>query len=440
MAENIIYWKKELECLERKQLQLYQLQKLRVQLKHVYTNSPFYKRKFDEAGIKPEDIRAMDNVREIPFTEKEELRLSQEKFPPWGDICCIKPEQGIRVFKTSGTTGQPVKIILSAKDWYENFYEQLQHFRCGYGLTENDILFVPFNYGMYIAWWGFQAAMERAGLMIIPGGGLSSKERLEAMFDWGATAICGTPSYLLYLAETARHNNIDLVNSPIAKLVVAGEPGANVPATKKALESSWGAECFDDIGSTEVSNFGFECVHHAGTHVVEGMFLPECLDTETLEPLADGKTGELIITNLICESMPLIRYRTRDLVKFNQETCACGRTSVRLDGGVLGRSDDMFQFAGVNVFPTQIEDILRGIYEFSPEYQLRIPQMGSGNHLCILVEPALQNANRGLLELARDRLIEKVKSRVTITPEVEIVEMGSLPRFEGKAKRIIREQ
>ncbi|MBZ0216957.1 MAG: AMP-binding protein [Fimbriimonadaceae bacterium] len=439
MAENIIYWRKELECLPRDQLLLYQLQKLRMQLRHVYSNSPFYKRKFDDAGIKPDDIRTMDDVQEIPFTEKEELRLSQEQYPPWGDFCCIKPEQGVRVFQTSGTTGQPVKVMLSRKDWYENYYEQFQHFRCGFGLTEKDILFVPFNYGMYIAWWGFQSAMEQAGLMIIPGGGLRSKDRLTTMLDWRATAICGTPSYLLYLAEIARENNIDLANSPIAKLIVAGEPGANVPATKRMLETSWGAECFDDIGSTEISNFGYECIFHAGTHVAEDMFIAECLDTDSLEPLSDGETGELILTNLICESMPLIRYRTRDLVKFNRAKCDCGRTNLRLDGGILGRSDDMFHFAGVNVFPTQIEDLLRTVDEFSPEYQLKIPQMGSGRHLRICVEPACHNATSVQLNQARDRLVDMVKSRITVTPEVEIMKMGSLPRFEGKAKRIIRE-
>ena len=343
------------------------------------------------------------------------------------------------MFQTSGTTGKAVRIMLNRNDWHETFYEQFMHFRCGFGLTENDVLFVPFNYGLYIAWWGFQTTMEKAGLMIIPGGGLSSKDRLRAMLDWGATAICGTPSYLLYLAETARKNGIDLPGSPIRKMVAAGEPGASILSTKKAMESQWGAECFDDIGSTEISNFGYECIKHEGTHVVESMFVAEVLDPETLEPLPDGQVGELVLTNLCCESMPLMRYRTRDLVRFNRTTCSCGRTTLRLDGGILGRSDDMFHFAGVNIFPGQIQHLLHDVNEFSQEYQLVAPALGSGKHLRIRVEPANEYLTQSQLNKARDFLIEAVKYRITVTPEVEVCAIGSLPRVEGKAKRLIRE-
>ncbi len=437
--EGVFYWKRELECLPREELEALQLSRLRDQLHYVREKSPFYRRKLEAAGIHPDDIRTMEDVRRIPFTEKEELRRSQEAHPPWGDFGCISPVEAVRVFQTSGTTGKPVRIMLNRADWYDNFYEQFMHFRCGFGLTERDVLFVPFNYGLYIAWWGFQTAMERAGLMIIPGGGQSSKDRIRAMLDWGATAICGTPSYLLYLAETAGKMGVDLAASPIARVVAAGEPGASVPATKKALESLWGAEVFDDIGSTEISNFGYECAAHRGTHVAEALFLAEVLDPDTGEPLPDGEIGELVLTNLTCESMPLIRYRMGDLVRFNRKPCRCGRTNLRLDGGILGRADDMFHFAGVNVFPSQIENLLREVDEFALEYQLVIPPMGSGRHLKIRVEPAHEEITAAALAKAKDYLIETVKYRITITPDVEIVEMGTLPRFEGKAKRIVRE-
>ena len=438
--EKVFYWNERLECMPPAERELHQLEKLRGLLSHVRERSPFYRRKLDTAGIRSGDIRTMDDVRRIPFTDKEELRLSQVNNPPWGDFGCITPKESVRVFQTSGTTGRPVRIMLSRKDWHETFYEQFMHFRCGYGLTEDDVLFLPFNYGLYIAWWGFHSSMEKAGLMIIPGGGLSSKDRLRAMLDWGASVVCGTPSYLLYLAETARKNGIDLPASPIRKVVAAGEPGASVLSTKKAMESQWGAECFDDIGSTEISNFGHECVKHQGTHVIEGMFLAEVLDPETLAPLPDGQIGELVLTNLSCESMPLIRYRTRDLVRFNRTTCECGRTNLRLDGGVLGRSDDMFHFAGVNIFPTQIQNLLHEVNEFSQEYQLVVPTLGSGRHLRIRVEPAHEQISQAQVKKARDYLIEMVKYRITVTPEVDVCEIGSLPRVEGKAKRVIREQ
>jgi len=439
-AREVIYWDKEHETLPRELLERHQLTLLRRQLAHVHARSPFYRRKLDAAGIRPEDVRTMQDVRRIPFTEKEELRQSQLEHPPWGDFACIGPEEAVRVFQTTGTTGKPVRIMLNRKDWFDNYYEQFMHFRCGYGLTEKDILFVPFGYGLYVAWWGFQAAMEKAGLMIIPGGGQSSENRLRAMLDWGATVVCGTPSYLLFLAETARKINIDLVASPIKKVVAAGEPGAAVRATKQQIESQWGAECFDDIGSTEIGNFGYECVEHRGTHVAEGLYLAESLNPDTMEPVADGEIGELVLTNLTCESVPLIRYRMMDMVRFDRTPCACSRTYLRLDGGVLGRVDDMFQFAGVNIYPTQIQELLHESEEFAQEYQLLVPKMGSGRHLRILVEPSHIGMSQDKLREASERLAEAIKYRVTVTPEIQVVEPGSLPRVEGKAKRVIREQ
>lgn len=438
-GREIAYFDERVERMPQPRLLEHQLGQLRERLHYVRSRSPFYRRKLDAARIRPDEVRTLDDVRAIPFTEKEELRLSQAANPPWGDFACIGPREAVRVFQTTGTTGRPVRIMLSRTDWLETFYKQFSHFRCGYGLTEDDVLFVPFNYGLYVAWWGFQTAMEKAGLMVIPGGGMSSKDRLRAMLDWGATAVCGTPSYLLYLAETARKNGIDLPSTPIRKVVAAGEPGASIPSTKKAIEAQWGAECFDDIGSTEISNFGFECLAHEGTHVIEGMFLAEVVDPETLAPLPDGQVGELILTNLCCESTPLIRYRTRDLVRFNRAPCACGRTSLRLEGGVLGRSDDMFHFAGVNVFPAQLQELLHQVAEFSQEYQLVVPPQGSGRHLRIRVEPARAGLARRAIEAARERLVETVRYRITITPEVEVCEIGSLPRVEGKAKRVVRE-
>lgn len=438
-ADRTAYWDERLECMPRPQLERYQMAKLRDQLGYIRERSPFYRRKFDAAHVVPDEIRSLEAFRRVPFTEKDELRQSQADCPPWGDFACITPREAVRVFQTSGTTGRPVRVMLSGKDWFETYYEQFSHFRCGFGLSEHDVLFVPFNYGLYVAWWGFQAAMEKAGLMVIPGGGLSSKDRLHAMLDWEATAICGTPSYLLYLAETARKCGVDLPGSPIRKVIAAGEPGAAIASTKKAIESQWGAECFDDIGSTEISNFGYECVMHQGTHVIEGMFLAEVVDSETLEPLPDGQIGELVLTNLCCSSMPLVRYRTHDLVRFDRRACSCGRTFLRLDGGVLGRSDDMFHFAGVNIFPAQIQKLLHEINEFSQEYQLVVPRLGSGRHLKIRVEPANDNVSESQLKVARDHLVEIVKYRVTVTPDVEICDAGSLPRVEGKAKRVVRE-
>jgi phenylacetate-CoA ligase len=344
------------------------------------------------------------------------------------------------VFQTTGTTGIPVKNILNKADWTKHFYEQFMHFICGYGIKTSDILFVPFGYSLYIAWWGFQAAMEQAGVMIVPGGAQSSQDRVRNIFEWDATVVCGTPTYLLYLGDTAIEMDRPLSDSSVRIVVAAGEPGANVPSTKKAIEELWGAKCYDDIGSTEISNFGFECVAQKGTHVIESMFYPECLDSKTLKPVSPGEVGELVLSNLCTESAPLLRFRMMDLVRFNKETCECGRTFLRLDGGVLGRSDDMFQFAGVNIFPSGIENLIREVAEFSNEYQLIVPKMGRGKRLKIRVEPATPDISKERMKQAVKEFIETVKYRITITPDVEIVQIGELPRFELKAKRVIREE
>jgi len=436
---NTLYWEKELETMNREDLGKRQLLLFKEKMQYVYDRSPMYQRKFDQAGIKPDDIRTLADIRNVPFTEKEDLRESQEIQPPWGDCICIPPEEGVRVFQTTGTTGTPVKIIVNKTDWETHFYRQFMHFMNGYGITTHDRLYVPFNYGLHIAWWGLPTAFERAGVMVIPGGGISSENRIKAILEYEATVVCGTPTYMLYLADTAQKMGISLKDSPVRILIVAGEPGANIPATKQTLETIWGAACFDDIGSSEITNFGFECTCQQGTHVIESMFLVESLDPETLKPVPDGEVGELVITNLITESMPLIRFRIKDLVRFNRSTCDCGRTFLRLNGGILGRSDDMFQFAGINIFPSALEHFIRERKEFSNEYQIHVPKQSSGGHLLIKVEPRGIEVPPKDLQAAKQKLIDKVKLNMTVTPAVEIVNIGELPRFEAKAKRIYRQ-
>lgn len=437
--EQVMYWKKTLETLPRDQLRDRQLKLFQDRMAYVYERSPMYRRKFDQAGINPADIQCMEDISRVPFTVKEELRGSQEEKPPWGDFMCVPPEDGVRAFQTTGTTGTPVKVMLNKKDWAVHFYEQFMYFMHAYGIKTTDILFVPFGYGLYIAWWGFQSSLEQAGVMIVPGGAQSSKDRVKNIFNWEATVVCGTPTYLLHLGETARQMGVSLRDSKVSIVVAAGEPGANVKSTKLAIEEAWGARCYDDIGSSEISNFGFECICQNGTHVNEAMFYAECLDPETLQPVRNGEVGELVLSNLCTETMPLLRYRIKDLVKFNLDECECGRTFLRLDGGILGRSDDMFQFAGVNVFPSAIENLIREVDLFSKEYQIVVPRMGSGKRIRIRVEPASGDTPEKEIKTAVEEFIENFKYKITFTPDLEVVGVGELPRFELKAKRVIRE-
>jgi phenylacetate-CoA ligase len=437
--EQVLYWRQDVETLPREKLEELQLRRFKKQMRHVYERTGFYRRKFDKARITPDDIRTLDDIQHVPFTVKEELRDSQIEHPPWGDFLCVPPEDGVRAFQTSGTTGVPVKILVSKTDWTVHFYEQFMHYMYGYGLKPSDVLFVPFHFGLHIAWWGFSTALGQEGVLIIPGGGQSSKDRVKNIFDWTATAVCGTPTYMVHLGEVAQEMGTPLTDSRVKTVVVAGEPGATVASTRRLIEKLWGARCYDDIGSTETTNFGYECIFQNGTHVIESMFYAECLDMETLKPVEEGDAGELVLSNLCTESMPLLRYRIKDLVRFNREKCECGRTFLRLDGGVLGRADDMFHFAGVNVFPSAIENLIREQEEFATEYQLVVPPMAAGGRLKIRVEPASPDVPRETLDKAAAKLIETVRYRLTVTPEVEIAEPGELPRFEGKAKRVIRE-
>ena len=432
-------WRPELETLPREALIRRQLRLFKRQMKYVLEKSPFYQRKFEEAGVTPRDLRSWEDVRKVPFTTKQELLKSQEDHPLFGDFPCIPAEAATRVFQTSGTTGRPLKIPFSKKDWFKNCYEQFSFYLYGYGIESRDVVFFPFAYGLFIAWWGLQAAMEQHQVTIVPGGGQNSEARLKSIIDWEATVVCGTPSYILFLGELAQKVGIDLPGSRVRIVVTAGEPGAQVPATKKLVEELWGAKNYDDIGSTEITNFGYECVRQQGTHLNEAMFLPELLDRETGIPVPAGQVGELVLSNLGCESAPLLRYQTGDLTRFNVEPCDCGRTFLRLDGGVLGRTDDMFHFGGVNIFPSAIENFIRRVPEFANEYQLVVPPQGSGKRLRIRVEKASEGVSDDRVQTAIQGFINEIVYNIKITPEVELAPPGSLQRFEGKARRLIRE-
>jgi len=437
--EKAIMYRPKLETMPREKLLEHQLDLFRKQMAYVYERAPFYRRKFDDAGIRPEHIKTLEDISRIPFTIKEELRRSQEEHPPFGDFHCIPPEEGVRVFQTTGTTGTPVRSLLSKKDWLVNYYDQFMYFMYGYGITKADIIFIPFNYGLYLAWWGIHSSFEQGGVLVIPGGGQSSEDRIRNILEWKPTVICGTPTYILFLGDAAKKMGVDLSKTTVRIVITAGEPGAQVPSTKKQIETTWGAKNYDDIGSTEISNFGFECVAQKGTHVIESMFLAEVIDPKTGKWVGPGEEGELVLSNLCCESMPLIRWRMGDIVKFDYKKCDCGRTFLRLEGGIIGRADDMFQFGGVNIFPSAIENFVRETKEFSSEYQVIAPKMGSGKHLRIRVEPSSPALSQEEMDRAVKSFKEIFKFRIGVSPDVEVVKIGELPRFEGKAKRVIRE-
>jgi phenylacetate-CoA ligase len=432
-------YKPQIEAASRDMIQDLQFRLFQDQLRYVYERSPMYRKKYDEVGLKPGDIKALDDIKKVPFTVKEDLRKTQEENHPFGDVLCVPPEEGVRVFLTSGTTGEPIKVLLTPKDWFGVTCEQIAYAADGYGLKKSYIAFLPFGYGIFIAWWVWHTGLEHLGVTVVPGGAQSSKDRIRNIIYWKATFICGTPSYIIHLGDVAKEMGIDLATqSQVRIAIMAEEPEAEIPATRKPVEETWGTKCYDVIGATEMhSCFGFECVHQKGLHLIENMFLPEGVNPDTGEPVAPGEQGELIMTNLHMEAMPLIRYRLRDIVKLNYDACECGRTFARMEGGVLGRVDDMIILGGVNLYPSAIENFVRGVKQFSIEFQIVVPKIGTGKRLRIRVEPVSEAIGENALKKASAEMAESIKWKMGVTPEIATI--GSLPRFEHKAKKVIRE-
>jgi phenylacetate-CoA ligase len=301
----------------------------------------------------------------------------------------------------------------------------------GAGLTADDRLFVPFSFGPFIGFWAAIEGSKEIGAMMIPGGGRDSLQRLHLMRELGATAMCCTPTYALRLAEVAREEGFDPDDIPMRITVHAGEPGANVPATKARIEAAWTAKCFDHAGASEVGAHSFECeAQPGGTHVIESEYIAEVLDPQTGEAVPAGETGELVITNLGRIGFPVIRYRSGDLVRLNMKPCDCGRTFARFDGGVLGRADDMVIVRGVNVFPSAVENMVRQ-FEAVDEFRVTVSTQRKMGEL----EVELELAEGADAEQTQTDVERAIQNSLGLRPTVTVVSRGSLPRFELKARR-----
>ena len=384
----------------------------------------------DAAGIHPESIKTLDDLKRLPLTSKSELVQAQSDALPLGSNATFEESAYSRFHQTSGTTGTPLRVLDTPEswDWWGRCWG---HVLAGAGLTENDRLFVPFSFGPFIGFWAAVEGARKINALMIPGGGRDSLQRLHLMKELGVTAMCCTPTYALRLAEVARESGFDLSQIPLRTLIHAGEPGANVPATKARIESVWNAKCFDHAGASEIGAHSFECeVQPNGTHVTESEFIVEVLNPETQEAVPEGEQGELIITNLGRIGYPVIRYRSGDLVVLNQQTCACGRSFGRFEGGVLGRADDMVVVRGINVFPSAVENLVRQC-EAVEEFRITVSTNREMGNLAIELDLS-KNANP---ESARKTVDQAIQNELSLRPEISVVPSGSLPRFEMKAKR-----
>lgn len=412
----------------RSELEALQTSKLAALLRAILSGNPFYKNKLK--GL--DAPAAVDDFPNLPFTTRAELQQNQLAHPPYGNNLTYPVGDYSRLHQTSGSAGQPLRVLDRAEDWqwwkkcWATIYQAA-------GVTSEDRIIFPFSFGPFIGFWAAFESATALGNLCLPAGGMTTAARLRMLGDHEATVVCCTPTYALRLIEVAREQTIDLAAGSVRALILAGEPGGSLPATREAIEQGFGARVFDHAGMSEIGPYGFECTEApGGMHIMEDEFIAEVIDPQTQVAVKEGQQGELVLTNLGRLGWPLIRYRTGDLVKLSSGTCACGRSFARAEGGILGRIDDMFFIRGNNVYPSVVEDIVRGVPGIA-EFQLKLDCRGPLSDLTIEVETTAGDADA----IAR-RLQAAVQDRLHFKPNVCTAPPGTLPRYEMKARRLIK--
>jgi phenylacetate-CoA ligase len=419
----------EEESLDRAGILRLQRSKLGEVLARARRGDTFYARRFESVAFDAQH----DPIRALPLTTRADLQADQAARPPYGTLLTQPIERYVRLHQTSGSSGSPLRVLDTADDWR-------WWMRCwgilyrAAGVGDGDRFFFPFSFGPFVGFWAAFEGAVSLGHMALAGGGMTTVARLRHMIEHGVTIVGCTPTYALHLAEVAAAEGFDLAGSSVRALIVAGEPGGNIPATRRRIEQAFGARVFDHAGMTEVGPWGFECVEcPSALHVMESEFIAEVIDPATLDPVEPGTPGELVLTNLGRLGMPLIRYCTGDRVtRMPDGRCGCGRWFARLRGGVEGRIDDMLVIRGNNVFPSAIEGAVRSFREVA-EFRIRCERRGSLSELHIDVEPAAGVDPDGLL----GRIEAELRNRFHFKPVVRLVASGSLPRYEMKAKRVL---
>jgi phenylacetate-CoA ligase len=425
-------FEKKYEMMGRDELSALQGERLRSMVARVYQRVPFYRRKLDEAGIRPEEVRSIDDLVRLPFTTKIDFRDQY----PFG-LFAVDMKKVVRVHASSGTTGKPTVVGYTRKDielWSRTCARTLG---CGNG-TARDVVQNAYGYGLFTGGLGMHYGGERLGATVIPMSGGNTKRQILLMQDFGTTLLCSTPSYALEIAEVAAEMGVDLRKTKLRVGFFGAEPWSD--NMRKAIEERLGVTALDIYGLSEVIGPGVasECLAHCGLHVFEDHFYPEVIDPQTGRSVPDGQPGELVFTCLTKEALPLIRYRTRDLTRLTHEPCACGRTLVRMQR-VTGRTDDMLIIRGVNVFPSQIESVLLEIEGTQPHYLILVERRDRLDEIEIQVEvdEKLFSDEIRKLEDLRNRIGYEIYSILGLTAKITLVEPRTIERSQGKAKRVI---
>ena len=421
------------ECMPRAELKNLQDERLKKMIAYVYERLPYYREKMDAAGIKPEDVKSLDDLPKLPYTVKQDLR---DNYPY--DTFAVPMDEIVRVHASSGTTGKFTVVGYTAND-IDNWADLMARTLASAGASRNDIIQNAYGYGLFTGGLGMHYGAERLGATIIPISGGNTKRQITVMKDFGTTMVACTPSYALFLADTIEQQGLDPNKDLNIRYGIFGaEPWSE--EMRQRLQDRLGIRASDVYGLSEIigPGVGIECEEQKGLHIFEDFFLPEIIDPDTGEVLPEGEVGELVITTINKEGIPVIRYRTRDITSLNYEPCACGRTHVRMHR-IMGRSDDMLIIRGVNVFPTQIESVLVQFTEVEPHYVLVVERINNLDTLEIWVEmsQSLFSDEVRKIEAVRNRITHDVQSLLGISAKIKLVEPRTIERSIGKAKRVI---
>ena len=426
------YFSPEIETASRDYLHAVQSARLIKTVKRCYENIPFYKAKFDEIGLKPEDIHSIDDISKLPFTVKQDLRDHY----PFG-LFAVPREELVRVHASSGTTGKQTVVGYTKGD-IDRWSECTARALTAAGATSSDYVHVSYGYGLFTGGMGLHYGAEKLGATAIPVSSGNTKRQVQILQDFGSNVLCCTPSYALFIAETLKEMNVDPSELPLRIGIFGAEPWSENMRTQ--LENMLKIKAYDIYGLSEIAGPGvaYECCEQSGMHICEDYFYPEIVDPVTLKPLPDGEYGELVFTCIGKEALPLLRYRTRDITRLNYSPCKCGRTGVRMDK-VKGRSDDMLKIRGVNVFPSQIESVLIGTEQIGANYQLVVRREGFSDTLEVRVElvDASLLESYGEIERLQKKIMHNLQTTLGIQCKVSLLEPKTLERFVGKAHRVV---
>jgi phenylacetate-coenzyme A ligase PaaK-like adenylate-forming protein len=432
------YWRRELECADPRERDARILRMLQAQVRYAWEKAPFYRRKWQAAGVSPDTLRTLDDLAKFPVVEKQELRAAQASAPPFGDYLCIEPDEVARIHGTSGTTGRPTVFGISRDDW-ERIGEAHARILWGAGVRPHDRVMICSFFSLYLGSWGALRGVERLGATAFPfGAGVAGQTLMGVQWakELKPTAFYSTPSFALHFADTARKDGIDPRSLGIRILFFSGEPGAGIPSTRKLIEETFGGICVDMGSMAEMTPWmtDGECSHRTGMHLWQDIVYTQVCDPRTHQPVPYGEEGTPVYTHLERTSQPMIRLLSGDRAMWTDEPCPCGRTYPRLPRGIYGRIDDMFIVRGENIYPSAIEEVLRAVPGFGGEFRIIVSRKERMDELLIRAEYGPQVTDLAAFEKT---LRERLQAKCGVRPRLELVPSGTIPRTEFKARRVI---